>query len=81
MSFCDVDTAVTETKHDKLLRILRELYNNDIIFDLVLKESGVVRTAERIALALWVRQIPEDENTAELRRQLIHLWEDGQWDF
>jgi hypothetical protein len=74
-------TEQGQDNYTKLIDAMRALYADDRIFDLVLRESGIVRTAERLATILWVRQIPEDENTTELRRQLTYLWEEGRWDF
>jgi len=40
---------------------------------------GPVRSAARLAEHLWTTKYPEDDDTAELRRQLRHLGRHGKW--
>jgi hypothetical protein len=41
----------------------------------------IVLAASFAAADLWTKQTPENEDTAELRRQLISLNAKGVWDF
>ena len=50
-------------------------------FDYMWKNTGATILADKIARDLWVLEIPEDEDTKEFRRQMLHLhYKGGCWD-
>ncbi len=68
------------TKLENLRRIIKRLHNNDYTYKHYLESAGIVRMAEKTALDLWLKEIPEDDDTRELRRQINYLNKHGQWD-
>jgi hypothetical protein len=40
---------------------------------------NICQAAEKVALDLWLNRVDENEETKELRRQLLHLHRTGVW--
>lgn len=42
---------------------------------------SIVRVADFMAAQLWIERAPDNDDTRELRRQLVHLEEKGRFDY
>ena len=52
-----------------------------ILSQVAFEAAGIVTAARCTAEMCWLKQVPEDERTVELRRQLNHLGEHGIFDY